>query len=128
MRGGAAAPPDARLEGRRVLVVEDEFLIAEQIVEALEAAGAVPVGPAPSVAAAMRLAERETLDAAVLDMNLQGKPVWPVAAAMRARGVPYIFATGYGEIAPPPDEALRAHFIQKPFERADLLAALAALA
>ena len=86
------------LEGRRVLVVEDEYMLVLDLEESLRAAGATVVGPVPSVAEAMTiLDEEEALDAAVLDVNLGGEMAYPVADRLLALGVPFVFATGYGE-------------------------------
>lgn len=84
------------LEGKRILLVEDEFFIVQDLARAFSAAGAVVLGPCASVADALRLiAATPDLDGAVLDINLQGEMVYPVADALAARGVPFIFATGY---------------------------------
>ena len=89
-------PQAAPLAGRRVLVVEDEYLLAEDLRPALEAQGAEVMGPAASVAQALDLL-RSGLSPymAILDINLHGEMVYPVADALRARGIPFIFATGY---------------------------------
>ena len=94
-RAGAPAPA-AGLDGARLLVVEDEPLVALEIEAELTEEGAVVVGPAGSLEAAMRLIEAEPIDAALLDANLAGKPVDALAAALAARGVPFAFASGYG--------------------------------
>ena len=88
--------PDA-LRGRRLLVVEDEYLIAAALERALEGRGAEVVGPAGSVEGALRLVEAEgdRLDGAVLDINLRDERVYPVADVLAARGVPFVFLTGY---------------------------------
>jgi CheY-like chemotaxis protein len=84
------------LAGRAVLVAEDEFVVAEDLVHALEQRGARIVGPAASVAHALQLVEDcASLDAAVLDINLKGEMAFPVADTLLARGVPFVFATGY---------------------------------
>lgn len=86
----------SRLAARRVLVVEDEYLLADDLRQELADAGALVVGPAPSVAQALELLEAEReLDAAVLDINLRGETVFPVADALTARGIPFLFTTGY---------------------------------
>lgn len=90
------------LRGKRILVVEDEALVAMLMEDGLADAGAEVVGPASSVEQALELVERAAactggLDAAVLDINLQGTVVAPVADRLAALGVPIIFATGYGE-------------------------------
>lgn len=90
------------LSRRRVLVVEDEYLLAAEICGELAAAGAQVVGPAATVAAALRLLDGDaTLDAAILDVNLGGEFVFPVADVLRARGVPFVFCTGYDDWALP---------------------------
>lgn len=93
--------PDRPLRGARVLVVEDEFLIASLLADALERLGASVVGPASSVAQALGLAG-EPLALALLDVNLKGTRVFPVADALRARRVPMIFVTGYDATLPGP--------------------------
>ncbi|MBV9783442.1 MAG: response regulator [Acidisphaera sp.] len=90
------APTRPDLAGRRVLVVENEYLIAEALREALEDAGAGVLGPVPDVAAALNLlAAGAAPDGAVLDVNLGDEMAWPVADALLARGVPFVLATGY---------------------------------
>ena len=86
------------LIGRRILVVEDDYLIAGELVESLEELGASVAGPAPSATEALALMEREArLDAAVLDVNLGSQDVFPVADALQQRGIPFVFATGYDQ-------------------------------
>jgi len=113
---------------RRILVVEDEALIA-MLVEALLAdRGHAVVGPASRVAAALTLAEGETLDAAVLDVNLAGETVFPVAEVLTRRGVPVVFLTGYGRLGLP-DRFRDFAVVEKPVDPDKLLAAVdAALA
>jgi DNA-binding response OmpR family regulator len=83
------------LAGRRILVVEDEYLIAMDVKDWLMAAGATVAGPVPSVDQALDLIKDEVLTAAVLDVNLgHGDTVYAVAAELGALGVPYLFATG----------------------------------
>jgi CheY-like chemotaxis protein len=82
----------------RVLLAEDEFLIAEDLTSALSAAGATVIGPAYTVADALRLIESGgDLDGAVLDINLKGEVAFPVADALLSRGIPFVFTTGYDE-------------------------------
>jgi CheY-like chemotaxis protein len=81
---------------RTVLLVEDEFLIADLLVTAFSEAGATIVGPAHTVADALKLIETTShLDGAVLDINLKGEAVFPVADLLSARGTPFVFTTGY---------------------------------
>ena len=94
-------------QGSRILVVEDEYLAADDLREGLEEAGVEVLGPVPSVAQAMDLLDAGARpDAAVLDVNLGEERVWPVADRLREAGVPFILATGYDARAIP--EAYRA--------------------
>lgn len=87
---------DHGLENRHILVVEDEYFLAAELGQELSEAGAVVVGPVPSVRAAVGLIERTpVLDGAVLDMNLGGDQIFPVADQLIAHGVPFLFVTGY---------------------------------
>ena len=90
------------LRDRRILIVEDEYLIASDLAMRLEDMGAVIVGPAPTAKAALALiATDHAIDGAILDINLGGTLVYPVADALRTARVPFIFASGYDEIAVP---------------------------
>ena len=93
---------DRPLNRCRILVVEDEYLLADEIAMELEDQGAVVLGPAPSVVEALALLERvATPDGALLDFNLGGEPAAPVADALIGRGVPVVFTTGYDADALP---------------------------
>src|SRR4029079_11501645 len=83
----------ADLRGSRVLIVEDAVLLALELETGLSEAGAEVIGPAYELEEAMALLERP-IDAAVLDANLNGRSVMPVADALAARKVPFVFATG----------------------------------
>jgi CheY-like chemotaxis protein len=86
------------MNGYNVLVVEDQFLIADDIAALLRESGAHVIGPASSLPTAMRLAgDAAQIDVALLNINLQGVTVFPLADELRARGVPMLFVTGYGE-------------------------------
>ncbi len=102
------------LNGRRVLIVEDESLVAMLLETILEDMGCTPVGPAATVDDGLIMARGETLDAALLDVNVAGTHVFPVAEALRARSVPFVFSTGYGE-GGLPDEWRNQPTLQKPF-------------
>jgi DNA-binding response OmpR family regulator len=86
------------LKGKRILVVEDEALIAVMVEDMLIDMGSDVVGPAATIEAALALARAEAIDAAILDVNVRGERIDPVADALMARGVPVLFATGYGEV------------------------------
>lgn len=84
------------MSGRRILIVEDEYIIAADLAQSLEDLGVMVIGPAGSVADALALmADQPAIDAAVLDVTLGAEKITPVADALRARGVPFVFATGY---------------------------------
>lgn len=96
-------PTFPAMRGRRVLVVEDEYTLAEDVAAELERLGAMVVGPVPSVREALALLDGGPApDAAILDINLGGELAYPVADALRRRGIPFIFATGYDASAIPP--------------------------
>lgn len=120
-----AKVPDLR--GLKVLVVEDELLVAMVIEETLAEFGCVVAGVAATVAQALGQVQAVAdLDAAILDVNLGGEKVFPVADALRARKVPFVFSTGYG----PADLAQRypeSRLLGKPYTPDALAAALAAL-
>jgi CheY-like chemotaxis protein len=84
------------LTGKRVLVVEDEMLVAMTLEDTLIDLGLEVVGVAMHLKEALDLASRERLDVAVLDINLNGERSFPVAEMLQTRGIPFIFASGYG--------------------------------
>nr|WP_296454449.1 response regulator [Phenylobacterium sp.] len=80
----------------RVFVVEDEFIVAALLEDRLRSLGCDVVGPAATVSEALERLAVEPVDVAVLDVNIAGEKVFPVADALEARGIPFIFATAYG--------------------------------
>ncbi len=121
----------AKLTGRRVLVVEDEPVASMLVEDELRGAGAEVLGPAPTVDHALRLVEAVAADggisAAVLDINLDGQRVGPVADRLAALGVPFLFATGYGEGCDTGGHRA-APILSKPFSPKSLVAIIEALA
>lgn len=97
------------LEGATVLLVEDEFMIALEIADALESVGAQVSGPHATLDAARKAASTANADVAILDIDLRGEEVFPVAEALRERGIPFVFYTGR-----PDREALRTCFADIP--------------
>jgi CheY-like chemotaxis protein len=87
----------ASLTGYRILVVEDEWLIASVIEKVLQDLGCVVVGPVGRLDAALQRAKDETLDAAILDVSIRGGKVYPVAEQLATRGIPFVLASGYGD-------------------------------
>lgn len=120
--GGETAPRPRGLKGRRVLVVEDEAVLAMELTALLRAAGAEVVGPALSLHQGMALAGRETFDCALLDVNLGGHNVSPLAELIRTKGSPYVLVTGYE--APGLDD--QTIVLRKPVEHEALIAAIEA--
>ena len=99
---------------RSILIVEDEPLIAMMLEDFLESMGHRISGTCETVEQAMTQAEKGGFDLAILDVNLKGESVWPVAAALRDRGTPFVLASG-GHVEPPPAEFQDAPMIEKPF-------------
>ena len=116
-----ADKPD--LTGCRVLLVEDEYYIADDLRQALEGCGASVVGPVPSLDRALALAEAESLTCAVLDIDLRGESGLGVAEPLCRRNVPFVYSTGFnGAVVP---EALKgAAHLEKPFRVEELLHAV----
>ncbi len=114
------------LEGKRVLVVEDEFLVAMMLEDMLVELGCTIAGVAAKPADAIELIASTQIDAAVLDVNLNGADSFPVAAALRNRGVPFIFATGYGGSRLTPEFSDYV-VVEKPYRLKDLSEALGRL-
>jgi CheY-like chemotaxis protein len=110
--------------GLRILLVEDEALIAMMAEDMLESIGCAPVTVAPSVADALAALETGPFDVAMLDVNLNGERSMAVANRVRALGIPYIFTTGYGAGGVEPAHA-DAPVLAKPYVLADLEAMLA---
>ncbi|MCR0983949.1 PAS domain S-box protein [Roseomonas populi] len=116
------APGRDALRGLRVLVVEDEALVAVEVADALAAAGCRIIGPAGTLEDGLAAARgTNAIDAAVLDMKLGGRPVLPLADELVARGVPLLFTTGYDE--PPPGHQ-GAAVLTKPIRPEDLVRAV----
>jgi CheY-like chemotaxis protein len=90
------------IQGRRVLLVEDEYFIAEDLRRSFADAGADILGPVPTAARALELFDgQRPVDAAVLDINLRGEMVYPLVDKLLAAGVPTVFVTGYDAVEIP---------------------------
>jgi len=111
-----------QLKGRRLLVVEDEYLVAADLAASLESLGAEVIGPAASVEEALFFVEKDgvPLDGAVLDINLRNERVYPVADVLTARGIPFVFTSGYDAVAIPSAYA-KAPRCEKPVDRTQLI-------
>jgi CheY-like chemotaxis protein len=113
-----------QLSNRKVLVVEDEMMIAMLIEDMLDEFGCRLVGPATSVPRALELIGNEHVEVAVLDLNLDGKDTYAIADALQRKNLPFVFATGYGSTALRKEYGNRP-VLQKPFQAKDLEIALA---
>lgn len=113
------------LRGRRVLVIEDEMLVAMEFEGLLQRQGCTVLGPARTVDRALALLDHEQPDAALLDLNLNGEPATAVAVALRTRGVPFVLVTGYGEAQSSEPELQGAPRVDKPVNHYALVRALA---
>jgi CheY-like chemotaxis protein len=114
------------LAGKRVLIVEDELLVALLIEDLLTDFGCTTLGPCGSVAKALEAVRTEEFDLAVLDVNLAGEKVYPVAEALAERHIPFLFLSGYGDEAIP---ASRGEWkvCAKPFKGDDLVIMMSAV-
>lgn len=94
---------DRSLAGLFVLLIEDEYLIADNLASALRKAGAEVIGPAPTVAQALPLIQNAPkIDIAILDVNLGGEHAWPIVETLASRAIPLLLVTGYDELSLPP--------------------------
>lgn len=114
---------EGKLSGLKVLIVEDEALVAMHIEDTLRDLGCQPVAIAATRAEALRQVKRFAFDAVLLDINLNGEESFPVAEQLLSRRIPFIFSTGYSA-ATIPARLASAPALQKPFLAADLAAAL----
>lgn len=126
MDAAAGSDKDGAARRPRALVVEDEALIGMLIEDILAQHGFEIVGPVARLDAALEEARGTALDLAVLDISLVDGQTFPVAAALRERGVPFLFVSGYGDkgLAAPFEACL---MVQKPFEEHQLVEAVARL-
>lgn len=116
-----------RSAGKHLLVVEDEALLAIDTATILEGAGYAVVGPAPDVDAALDLLSSARIDGALLDVHLRTGMVWPVAEALDARRVPFMFISGYGMERDFPERFQGTPRLDKPVRQDLLLDAVAHL-
>ena len=119
--------PALSLDGRRILIVEDEYLIAMEVKRWLQRAGAEVIGPVPTVERALNLIQDDGIDAAVLDLNLGGRATaFPIADRLGKLGVPHLFATGEVQVSQGTGYEDRP-YLPKPFQEAELVRAVGKL-
>jgi CheY-like chemotaxis protein len=110
--------------GGRVLVCDDNLLMADVVAEFLRECGLEPIGPVGRLESAMQMAREWALDGAILDINLNGRPCFPICAILSARRIPFIFLTGYAAAAIP-IEYRGVSLVAKPFEANEMKEVLA---
>ncbi|MBE9607064.1 response regulator [Acetobacteraceae bacterium H6797] len=114
------------LAGKNILIVEDEMIVAMDLEDSLRRHGAKVIGPALRLKTALDLAGSAAIDAAVLDVNLNGERSYPVAQLLLERGIPFLFATGYGHV----EQEMRfaeVPLLKKPYRSQEVVARLEAL-
>lgn len=120
-QGNVASKPGSM----RILIVEDEYYVADDVARALEERGATVVGPVATIEEAERAVGEETLDGAILDMNLRGEMAFPIAERLQSRGIPFVIASGYHQNSLP-ERFADVPRVEKPFDTDQIVAALAA--
>jgi len=115
--------PSARLGRLQVLVVEDEMMVALLVESMLAELGHDVAGPVGQLDAALQAARHEAIDLAILDININGGEVYPVADLLASRGIPFVFSTGYGRAGLPPRHKHRPT-LHKPYRLDDMRAAI----
>ena len=113
------------LAGKRILVVEDEALVAAMLEDMLDELGVTVLGPAATIARGLSLVQHEAIDAAVLDVNVRGERIDAIAEALRKRSIPILFTTGYRDGGG--TLTLGAPVLEKPYKLEDLKGALASV-
>jgi CheY-like chemotaxis protein len=114
------------LNGMRVLVIEDIWIVAQSYVALLDSLGVVVSGPASTVAEAMNMIESASVDAALVDMNLHGEMAYGVVEALNGRGIPVLVVTGY-EVVPELEHKVHT-FLKKPIRAEALIKAMRSVA
>lgn len=117
-------PEKACLQGYRVMVVEDEWLLATEIKSLLDKRGCTVLGPFASLARALAFLDGERPDAAILDLNIKGEYAVPMAQALSARGVPFVIVSGYSLAQVTAPELRNAPRLSKPIDHDQLLRAV----
>jgi CheY-like chemotaxis protein len=116
--------PDGQLRGLRVLIIEDELLIAMELQNLLRELGADVLDLAPTVPRALGALEQQRPDVAVLDVNLHGERVTPVAEVLQEQGVPFVLVTGYGSERLSEGALQGVPCLRKPIDACQLAAAI----
>ena len=112
-------PSTRPIHGLLVLLVEDENLVAILLEDMLAELGHSVVGPVARLSKALEMVQHEPIDVAILDVNINGEQSYPIAEALAARNIPFLFSTGYGQGSLPTQYRDRP-MLQKPFRKHDL--------
>lgn len=123
-QSGKSSGPPPGLKGLRVLIVEDTFVVADSLRTLIAAYGGKVVAMVPSAAEALASLDAHEIDAAILDIHLKGGAVDPLADALLARAIPFVFVTGYGDASVLPERLRGMPRLDKPVEPDLLLATL----
>ena len=123
---GPAAPAEAGLKGRRILIVEDSPVVAPFTADLLGELGCEVVGPAPNMAAARELVEAGEFDGALMDIHIRGAQVFPLCEILAAKGLPFVLTSGYADRQMPEKWQDRPR-LQKPYTVDEVERALSAL-
>jgi len=121
-------PPPAKpeLKGRRILLIEDSPVVGPFTADLLDELGCVVVGPAPNMAAARELLDAGEFDAALIDVHIRGERVFPLCELLQAKGLPFVFTSGYADWQMPEKWQDRPR-LQKPYTLDQVEQALSAL-
>ena len=110
--------------GSKILVVEDNYLLAEVVCDFVAECGMEPVGPAAGLETGLVYARETPIDGAILDINLDGRFCFPICEVLRERGIPFAFLTGYSNLSLVPQEFRHVPLIAKPFEPSEMKSAI----
>ena len=111
------------LSALRILIVEDEYYVADDLARALQGLGATVLGPVATLEEAERMVAEGSFDCAVLDMNLRGEMAFPIADRLEAEGIPFVVASGYNS-ASLPERFSAVPRVEKPYDSAQVAALL----
>lgn len=110
-------------KGQHILIVEDEYFAADEVRRALDRAGAIVIGPAPSVEIGLELLDQHRVDGAILDIRLDGETVFPIAERLQDTGIPFVFATAFVSVTLP-ERYIGYVLCEKPTDLGDIAYAL----
>lgn len=122
-----AGAPQVNLNGKKILIIEDEAFVAMALETAFEAVGSIVVGPAATLAEAINLSENADVDVAIVDIDLNGLDVFPAADILVKRNIPFLFQTGHGQRRELGADYPDVPVCKKPISRKDLIAAVTEL-